>query len=84
MDMRRCPNLRKLPFDSNFKVSENLEEIIGEQEWWNQLKWEDQTITHQLTPYFKPFGYGYLINSFSFLLILFDFLFSYYYYYYIV
>ena len=31
MDMRRCPKLRKMPLDSNFKVSENLEEIIGEQ-----------------------------------------------------
>ena len=79
MHMSGCPNLRKLPFDSNFKVSEKLVGIIGEQEWWNQLEWEDQTITHQLTPYFMPSRYGYLINFMlvSSYFILFYFLFSY-------
>ncbi|XP_034679358.1 probable disease resistance protein At5g63020 [Vitis riparia] len=54
MNVVRCPNLRKLPFDSNIKISKNLEEIKGEQEWWAELEWEDQTIKHNLTPYFKP------------------------------
>ncbi|CBI21696.3 unnamed protein product, partial [Vitis vinifera] len=50
----RCPNLRKLPFDSNIGISKNLEEIEGEGEWWDELEWEDQTIMHNLGPYFKP------------------------------
>nr|ASZ00276.1 CC-NBS [Vitis quinquangularis] len=54
MNVGGCPNLRKLPFDSNIKISKNLEEIKGEQEWWAELEWEDQTIKHNLTPYFKP------------------------------
>ncbi|KAL6314843.1 hypothetical protein AAG906_029059 [Vitis piasezkii] len=54
MNVVRCPNLRKLPFDSNLKISKNLEEIKGEQESWAELEWEDQTIKHNLTPYFKP------------------------------
>ena len=49
-----CPNLRKLPFDSNTGVRKKLEKIKGEQEWWDELKWEDQTIKHNLTPYFQP------------------------------
>ncbi|KAL6313624.1 hypothetical protein AAG906_006995 [Vitis piasezkii] len=49
-----CPSLRKLPFDSNIGVSKKLEKIKGEQEWWDELKWEDQTIMHNLTPYFQP------------------------------
>lgn len=59
MDVRGCPNLRKLPFDSNIKIHENLKEIEGEQAWWDEWEWEDQTIPHQLTPYFKPFWHGY-------------------------
>ncbi|RVW24729.1 putative disease resistance protein [Vitis vinifera] len=49
-----CPNLRKLPFDSNIGISKNLEEIDGEGEWWVELEWENQTIMHNLAPYFKP------------------------------
>ncbi|RVW24676.1 Disease resistance protein RPS5 [Vitis vinifera] len=49
-----CPSLRKLPFDSNTGVGKKLEKIKGEQEWWDELKWEDQTIMHNLTPYFQP------------------------------
>ncbi|RVW89609.1 putative disease resistance protein [Vitis vinifera] len=49
----QCPSLRKLPFDSNTGVSKKLEKIKGEQEWWDELEWEDQTIMHNLTPYFQ-------------------------------
>ena len=49
----QCPSLRKLPFDSNIGVSKKLEKIKGEQEWWDELEWEDQTIMHKLTPYFQ-------------------------------
>ncbi|RVW24730.1 putative disease resistance protein [Vitis vinifera] len=50
----QCQNLRKLSFDSNIGISKNVEEIGGKQEWWDDLEWEDQTIKHNLTPYFKP------------------------------
>ncbi|KAL6314951.1 hypothetical protein AAG906_029171 [Vitis piasezkii] len=53
MRVVQCPNLRKLSFDSN-GISKNVEEICGKQEWWDDLEWEDQTIKHNLTPYFKP------------------------------
>ena len=48
-----CPSLRKLPFDSNTTISKKLEKIRGEKEWWDGLEWEDQTIMHNLTPYFQ-------------------------------
>ncbi|KAJ9672980.1 hypothetical protein PVL29_026306 [Vitis rotundifolia] len=54
MSVFECPNLRKLSFDSNIGISKNVEEIRGRQEWWDDLEWEDQTIKHNLTPYFKP------------------------------
>ncbi|KAJ9673014.1 hypothetical protein PVL29_026336 [Vitis rotundifolia] len=50
----QCPSLRKLPFDSNTRISKKLEKIRGEKEWWDGLEWEDQTIMHNLTPYFQP------------------------------
>ncbi|KAJ9673023.1 hypothetical protein PVL29_026345 [Vitis rotundifolia] len=48
-----CPNLKKLPFDSNTVMSKKLEKIEGEQKWWADLEWEDQTIVHNLTPIFS-------------------------------
>ncbi|KAL6311026.1 hypothetical protein AAG906_006994 [Vitis piasezkii] len=54
MRVVQCPNLRKLSFDSNIGISKNVEEIGGKQEWWDDLEWEDQTMKHNLTPYFKP------------------------------
>lgn len=54
MNVVGCPHLRKLPFDSNIRNSKNLKEIGGEEEWWEKLEWADQTILHNLTPYFKP------------------------------
>ena len=48
-----CPSLRKLPFHSNTGVSKKFEKIKGDQEWWDELEWEDQTIMHNLTPYFQ-------------------------------
>ncbi|KAL6313590.1 hypothetical protein AAG906_006958 [Vitis piasezkii] len=52
--MLGCSSLRKLPFDSNTGVSKKLEKIMGDQEWWDGLEWEDETIMHNLTPYFQP------------------------------
>ncbi|KAJ1379235.1 P-loop containing nucleoside triphosphate hydrolase [Sesbania bispinosa] len=35
-----CPNLKKLPLNSSF-VMDNLIAIKGQNEWWNNLEWED-------------------------------------------
>ena len=51
--MRDCPRLKKLPFDSSICMSKKLEKIIGEQEWWDGLEWNDQTLMHNLTPIFS-------------------------------
>ena len=47
-----CPNLRKLPLDSN-SVRNGLKRIRGESEWWQGLQWKDETIQLTFTPYFK-------------------------------
>ncbi|KAL5845037.1 hypothetical protein ACOSQ4_010995 [Xanthoceras sorbifolium] len=45
-----CPKLKKLPLDSNCMTTTALE-IIGEQNWWNELQWEDRD---HFLPFFKP------------------------------
>ncbi|XP_034680601.1 disease resistance protein SUMM2-like [Vitis riparia] len=50
----QCSSLKKLPFDSNTGISKKLGQIHGQKEWWDDLDWEDQTIMHNLTPYFQP------------------------------
>ena len=47
-----CPRLKKLPFDSSICMSKKLENFNGRQEWWDCLEWNDQTLKHNLTPYF--------------------------------
>ena len=56
IDVWGCPRLKKLPFDSSICMSKKLEKIEGEQEWWDGLEWNDQTLMHNLTPYFQPLG----------------------------
>ena len=46
LSVEECPNLRKLPLDSN-SARNSLKTIIGESEWW-----ENETIQHTFTPYF--------------------------------
>ena len=48
-----CPRIKKLPFDFNTGMNKNLEKIIGEQEWWDGLEWEDKDSMLNLTPYFR-------------------------------
>ncbi|RVW76756.1 putative disease resistance protein [Vitis vinifera] len=50
--VRECPNLRKLPFDSN-SARNSLKIIEGKLEWWQGLRWEDETIQLTFTPYFN-------------------------------
>ncbi|KAK1257279.1 hypothetical protein QJS04_geneDACA024109 [Acorus gramineus] len=37
-----CPHLKKLPLEIN--SAPDLEEIEGEQEWWDGLVWDDELI----------------------------------------
>ena len=50
--VQNCPRLKKLPFDSSICMSKKLENINGRQKWWDGLEWNDQTLKHNLTPYF--------------------------------
>ncbi|KAL5757499.1 hypothetical protein ACOSP7_020110 [Xanthoceras sorbifolium] len=50
IEIRRCPKLKKLPLDSNSMTTRALK-IIGKQDWWDELQWEDRD---QFLPFFKP------------------------------
>ena len=47
-----CPNLRKLPLNSN-NATNTLEKIEGESSWWGELEWEDDNLKSTFTPYFR-------------------------------
>ncbi|KAJ9692430.1 hypothetical protein PVL29_011472 [Vitis rotundifolia] len=49
-----CKSLGSLPFDSN-TLTNNLKKINGETSWWNQLKWQNETIKDRFTPYFQVY-----------------------------
>ncbi|KAI9160636.1 hypothetical protein LWI28_010188 [Acer negundo] len=52
-----CPKLKKLPLGSNsIKTSRSLI-ITGEEDWWNELQWEDQTTHDHFLPFFKASSY---------------------------
>ncbi|KAJ4846857.1 hypothetical protein Tsubulata_041987 [Turnera subulata] len=40
-----CPNLRKLPLDSN-SANNSLKEICGAESWWDQLQWKNGATKH--------------------------------------
>ncbi|KAI3965233.1 hypothetical protein MKX01_008944 [Papaver californicum] len=48
-----CPELKKLPFNSNIGIPRTLKMIEGEEEWWERLEWEDETTKSNLAPYFR-------------------------------
>ncbi|KAF8388135.1 hypothetical protein HHK36_026801 [Tetracentron sinense] len=50
MTVRNCPMLKKLPFDSN-NAKNNLK-LIGEENWWDQLEWEDEHVKSTFLPHF--------------------------------
>ncbi|KAK7362938.1 hypothetical protein VNO77_05063 [Canavalia gladiata] len=41
-----CPNLKKLPLNSN-SAKDTLIQITGEHDWWNNLEWEDPALRDQ-------------------------------------
>ncbi|XP_074588561.1 putative disease resistance protein At1g61300 [Curcuma longa] len=49
----RCPRLNKLRFGAEILKSRMLKEIKGEQTWWNNLDWDDQSNKDSLTSYFR-------------------------------
>ncbi|KAJ9707588.1 hypothetical protein PVL29_002564 [Vitis rotundifolia] len=49
----RCPNLRKLPLNSNSATNNTLKKIQGGSSWWEELEWEDDNLKRTFTPYFE-------------------------------
>ncbi|XP_011023800.1 PREDICTED: probable disease resistance protein At5g63020 [Populus euphratica] len=47
-----CPNLRKLPLNSN-SAKEHGIVIQGWEDWWRRLEWEDEAAQHTFLPSFK-------------------------------
>ncbi|KAI9085566.1 hypothetical protein K1719_032409 [Acacia pycnantha] len=52
--VRRCPNLKKLPFDSQSALK-NLRLCVGDPEWFHQLQWEDEDTRNHLSSKFRDF-----------------------------
>ncbi|TXG68536.1 hypothetical protein EZV62_003471 [Acer yangbiense] len=48
----QCPNLKKLPLDSN-STKERKIVIEGEEGWWKELQWEDEATQNAFLPCFK-------------------------------
>ncbi|KAJ9692613.1 hypothetical protein PVL29_011604 [Vitis rotundifolia] len=47
-----CPKLKKLPLNSN-SARERKVTIEGEEEWWNELEWEDEATLNTFLPNFQ-------------------------------
>ncbi|GKV28204.1 hypothetical protein SLEP1_g37287 [Rubroshorea leprosula] len=48
-----CPKLRKIPLSSNSAKGRRII-ITGEQQWWNELEWEDESARDIFLPSFQP------------------------------
>ncbi|GLT26056.1 hypothetical protein SLA2020_011440 [Shorea laevis] len=48
-----CPKLRKIPLSSNSAKGRRII-IRGEQQWWNELEWEDESARDIFLPSFQP------------------------------
>ncbi|XP_042465426.1 probable disease resistance protein At1g61300 isoform X2 [Zingiber officinale] len=53
IDVKDCPELKRLPFGTEM-LKNRLKRIRGEEYWWNNLDWDDESIKDSLTPYFRP------------------------------
>lgn len=51
LQVSRCGLLKKLPL--NRQSATTIKEIRGEQEWWNQLEWDDDSTQLSLQPFFQ-------------------------------
>ncbi|XP_074574306.1 putative disease resistance protein At1g61300 [Curcuma longa] len=47
-----CRKLKKLPFGAEI-LKNRLKLIQGDDNWWNNLDWDDESIKDSLTPYFR-------------------------------
>ncbi|KAJ9692942.1 hypothetical protein PVL29_011864 [Vitis rotundifolia] len=47
-----CPKLKKLPLNSN-SANQGRVVMVGNQEWWNELEWEDEATLTTFLPSFK-------------------------------
>ncbi|KAI3965236.1 hypothetical protein MKX01_008947 [Papaver californicum] len=59
-----CPQLKKLPFNTNSVIPRTLKMIKGEKEWWESLEWEDEVTKSNLAPYFHDNGYILFCNMY--------------------
>ncbi|KAL5824983.1 hypothetical protein ACOSQ3_021046 [Xanthoceras sorbifolium] len=51
ISVRYCPNVKKLPLDSNSRKAHKI--VIEVQErWWRELQWEDQATRNAFLPCF--------------------------------
>ncbi|KAL6334334.1 hypothetical protein AAG906_014735 [Vitis piasezkii] len=48
-----CPKLKKLPLNSS-SAKQHRCVIRGEEEWWNELEWEDEATLNAFLPCLKP------------------------------
>ncbi|XVF11348.1 hypothetical protein REPUB_Repub08aG0019900 [Reevesia pubescens] len=49
--VEECPKLKRLPLNSN-SAKENKIRIKGEEEWWKELQWEDESTLNAFLPCF--------------------------------
>ncbi|XP_026379441.1 probable disease resistance protein At5g63020 [Papaver somniferum] len=52
IEVNRCPELKKLPFNTNSVIPRTLGKIEGDKKWWESLEWEDEATKSNLAPYF--------------------------------
>ncbi|KAJ4718259.1 Disease resistance protein [Melia azedarach] len=52
--VNNCPQLKKLPLDSNSAKGRKVV-IRGDESWWNELQWEDQATENVFIPCFRCF-----------------------------
>ncbi|RVW80472.1 putative disease resistance protein [Vitis vinifera] len=50
-----CPKLKKLPLNSN-SANQGRVVMVGKQEWWNELEWEDEATLTTFLPSFNAIG----------------------------
>ncbi|KAL0379800.1 UNVERIFIED_CONTAM: Disease resistance protein [Sesamum angustifolium] len=53
VSVQNCPLLRKLPFTAQNVGT--IKQIIGKQEWWDELEWENDDIKNNLQPCFYAY-----------------------------
>ncbi|XP_028801710.1 disease resistance protein RPS5-like [Neltuma alba] len=56
VEVLRCPNLKKLPFDSS-SAKAKLRLIKGSQVWWNNLEWDDTAVEVTFQSKFQAYTY---------------------------